>query len=146
MNKQNAREYFSKAYRIDHRIRSKFEQLESLNALATRATSTLSAMPRNPNRSTSTMADAIAKIIDLQEEINQDIISLVDSKREIMTIIKSIENSEYQTLLEKRYLCFLTWERIAVDMCYTIHHCSTHATNSLSTVMIKCHRITPLAS
>jgi seryl-tRNA synthetase len=122
MNKQNAREYFSKAYRIDHRIRSKFEQLESLNALATRATSTLSAMPRNPNRSTSTMADVIARIIDLQEEINQDIIRLVDSKREIMTIIKSIENSEYQTLLEKRYLCFLTWEKIAVDMSYTIHH------------------------
>ncbi len=122
MNKQNAREYFSKAYRIDHRIRSKFEQLESLNALATRATTTLSAMPRNPNRSTSTMADVIARIIDLQEEINQDIISLVDSKREIMTIIKSIENSEYQTLLEKRYLCFLTWEKIAVDMSYTIHH------------------------
>lgn len=122
MNKQNAREYFSKAYRIDHRIRSKFEQLESLNALATRATSTLSAMPRNPNRSTSTMADVIARIIDLQEEINQDIIRLVDSKREIMTIIKSIENSEYKTLLEKRYLCFLTWEKIAVDMSYTIHH------------------------
>lgn len=122
MNKQNPREYFSKAYRIDHRIRSKFEQLESLNALATRATTTLSAMPRNPNRSTSTMADVIARIIDLQEEINQDIIRLVDSKREIMTIIKSIENSEYQTLLEKRYLCFLTWEKIAVDMSYTIHH------------------------
>ena len=122
MNKQNTREYFSKAFRIDHRIRSKFEQLESLNALATRATSTLSAMPRNPNRSTSTMADVIARIIDLQEEINQDIIRLVDSKREIMTIIKSIENSEYQTLLEKRYLCFLTCEKIAVDMCYTIHH------------------------
>ncbi len=122
MNKQTAREYFSKAYRIDHRIRSKFEQLESLNALATRATSTLSSMPRNPNRSTSKMADVIARIIDLQEEINQDIIHLVDTKREIMTIIKSIENSEYQTLLEKRYLCFLTWEKIAVDMCYTIHH------------------------
>ena len=122
MNKQNAREYFSKAYRIDHRIRSKLEQLESLNALATRATTTLSGMPRNPSRSTSSMADVIDKIIDLQEEINQDIDSLVDLKREIMNIIKSIENTEYQTLLEKRYLCFLTWEKIAVDMCYTIHH------------------------
>ena len=122
MNKQNAREYFSKAYRIDHRIRSKLEQLESLNALATRATTTLSGMPRNPSRSTSSMADVIDKIIDLQEEINQDIDSLVDLKREIMNTIKSIENTEYQTLLEKRYLCFLTWEKIAVDMCYTIHH------------------------
>jgi len=122
MTKQNAREYFSKAYRIDYRISSKLEQLESLNALATRATATLSAMPRNPNRSTSTMADVIVKIIDLQEEINLDIDNLVDLKREIMTIIKSIENTEYQTVLEKRYLCFLTWEKIAVDMSYSIHH------------------------
>ncbi len=122
MNKQTAREYFSKAYRIDQRISSKLEQLESLNALATKVTTTLTGMPRNPNHATSTMADRIAKIIDLQEEINQDIDNLVDLKREIMTIIKSIENTEYQTLLEKRYLCFLTWEKIAVDLCYSIHH------------------------
>ena len=122
MSKKTAREYLTKAYRIDHRINSKLEQLESLNALATRATSTLNGMPRNPNRATSTMEDIIAKIIDLQEEINHDIDYLVDLKREIMTFIKSIENTEYQTLLEKRYLCFLTWEKIAVDMCYSIHH------------------------
>jgi seryl-tRNA synthetase len=122
MSKKTAREYLTKAYRIDHRINSKLEQLESLNALATRATSTLSGMPKSPNRATSTMADVIVKIIDLQEEINHDIDYLVDLKREIMTFIKSIENTEYQTLLEKRYLCFITWEKIAVDMCYSIHH------------------------
>ncbi|MCG1024527.1 DUF1492 domain-containing protein [Dehalobacter sp.] len=120
--KTSAREYLSQTYRIDQRINSKLEQVESLNLLATKATSTLTSMPRNPNRATSTMADAIAKIIDLQEEINRDIDCLVDLKREIVSIIKSIENTEYQTLLEKRYLCFLTWEQIAVDMCYSIHH------------------------
>jgi len=120
--KTSAREYLSQAYRIDQRINSKLEQVESLNLLATKATSTLTSMPRNPNRATSTMADAITKIIDLQEEINCDIDCLVDLKREIVSIIKSIDNTEYQTLLEKRYLCFLTWEQIAVDMSYSIHH------------------------
>ena len=66
------------------------------------------------------MADAIGKIIDLQNEINADIDRLVDLKREIVAVIKAVEQPEYQTLLEKRYLCFLTWEQIAVDMNYGI--------------------------
>lgn len=115
-----AKEYLSQAYRLDQRINSKIEQVASLNELATKCTSTLTGMPRNPNRASSTMADAVEKIIDLQNEINHDIDRLVDLKREIVTVIKAIENPEYQTLLEKRYLCFLTWEKIAVDMGYDL--------------------------
>ena len=117
-----AKEYLGQAYRLDQRINSKLEQVAALNDLATKATSTLTGMPRNPNRATSMMADAIAKIIDLQAEINNDIDRLVDLKREIVGLIKKINNTEYQTLLEKRYLCFETWEQIAVDMGYNVRH------------------------
>ena len=68
------------------------------------------------------MENTICKIIDLQDEINKDIDRLVDLKTQIATTIKNIENYEYQTLLEKRYLCFYTWEQIAVDMDYSIQH------------------------
>jgi chromosome segregation ATPase len=111
-----AKEYLEQAYRLDQRINSKLEQVASLNELATKATSTLTGMPKNPNRATSKMADAVAKIVDLQAEINNDIDRLVDLKREIVGIIKTVNNPEYQTLLEKRYLCFDTWEQIAVDI------------------------------
>ena len=117
-----AKDYLGQAYRLDQRINSKLEQVASLNDLATKATSTLTGMPKNPNRATSMMADAIAKIIDLQAEINNDIDRLVDLKREIVGLIKKINNTEYQTLLEKRYLCFETWEQIAVDMGYNVRH------------------------
>lgn len=117
-----AKDYLGQAYRLDQRINSKLEQVASLNDLATKATSTLTGMPKNPNRATSMMADAIAKIIDLQAEINNDIDRLVDLKREIVGLIKTINNMEYQTLLEKRYLCFETWEQIAVDMGYNVRH------------------------
>lgn len=117
-----AKEYLSQAYRLDQRINSKIEQVASLNDLATKCTSSLTGMPRNPNRATSTMADAVAKIIDLQAEINRDIDRLVDLKREIVMVIKAIANLEYQTLLEKRYLCFFTWEQIAVDMGYDLRY------------------------
>ena len=117
-----AKEYLSQARYLDLRINSKVQQVASLNDLATKATSTLTGMPRNPNHATSTMEEAIAKIIDLQSEINSDIDRLVDLKQEISTTIKAVSNPEYHTLLEKRYLCFLSWEQIAVDMGYSIHH------------------------
>ena len=113
------KEYLGQAYRLDQRINSKLEQVASLNELATKCTSTLTGMPRNPNRGTSTMADAVGKIVDLQAEINRDIDRLVDLKREMVRLIKAVDNTEYQTLLELRYLCFKTWEQIAVDMGYT---------------------------
>ncbi len=115
-----AKEYLGQAYRLDQRINSKLEQVASLNELATKCTWALTGMPRNPNRRTSTMAEAVAKIIDLQTEINYDIDRLIDLKREMVKLIKSVDNTECQTLLELRYLCFKTWEQIAVDMGYTI--------------------------
>ncbi|NJP41643.1 DUF1492 domain-containing protein [Oscillospiraceae bacterium HV4-5-C5C] len=117
-----AKEYLSQAYRLDQRINSKLEQVASLNELATKCTSTLTGMPRNPNHGTSTMADAVAKIVDLQAEINCDIDHLVDLKRDMVRAIKAVDNTEYQTLLELRYLCFKTWEQIAVDMGYNVRH------------------------
>ena len=114
-----AKEYLSQAHRLDQRIDAKIAQVASLNDLATKCSATLTGMPRSPNHGTSTMADAVCKIIDLQDEINRDIDRLVDLKREIVSVIKAVEDTEYQILLEKRYLCFHTWEQIAVDMHYS---------------------------
>ena len=114
-----ARDYLSQGYRLDQRINSKLEQVESLNGLATKVSSTLTGMPKNPNRATSTMADTVTKIIALQAEINNDIERLVDLKREMVAVIKAVANTERQTLLELRYLCFKTWEQIAVQMNYS---------------------------
>ena len=118
----NAKEYLKQAFYLDKRINSKLEQVESLNALATKATSTLSDMPKSPSRGTSKLEDTIVKIIDLQEEINRDIDKLVDLKKEIVRTIKKIEDKELQVVLEKRYLCFESWEKIAVEMNYSIQH------------------------
>lgn len=136
-----AREYLSQAHRLDQRIDAKIAQVASLNDLATKCTSTLTGMPRNPNRGTSTMADAVAKIVDLQAEINRDIDRLVDLKREMVAVIKAVENIEYQTLLEKRYLCYQTWEQIAVDMGYSVRQLYRLHDEALENVAIpqSCH-------
>ena len=117
-----AKEYLGQAYRLDQRINSKLEQIRSLNELAAKCTSTITGMPKAPSHSTSMMEEAVGKIVDLQTEIDCDIGQLVDLKRDMVSIIKAVQNTEYQTLLELRYLCFKTWEQIAVAMDYSIQH------------------------
>ena len=114
-----AKEYLGQAYRLDQRINSKLEQVISLRELTTKATATMSDMPGGGSRNVYKMQDIIGKIVDLENEINADIDKLVDLKREMVTVIKAVTDPELQTLLELRYLCFKTWEQIAVDMQYS---------------------------
>ena len=111
--------YLAQAYRIDQRINSKLEQLSSLRELSTKATTTFSDVPPSGTRNVHRMEDVICKIVTLEDEINAEIDRLVDLKRDIHAVIGEVQDPEYQTLLELRYLCFKTWEQIAVLMNYS---------------------------
>ena len=117
-----AKEYLSQAYRLDQRIDAKIEQVMSLRNLATKATSTLSDAMPSGTRNIHRMEDIIMRIIDLEDEINADIDHLVALKHEIVKVIKAVPNLEYQTLLELRYLCFKSWEQIAVTLGYDLRY------------------------
>ena len=110
------KEYLVQGYKIDQRIESKLAQVQSLNDLAIKATSVMSLVPPSGTRNVHRMEDTIVKIVDLQEEINRDVDELVDFKREIVSVIKNIGNPEYRTVLELRYLRFMTWEEIALEI------------------------------
>jgi lambda repressor-like predicted transcriptional regulator len=122
MSNQKTKHLLSQAYRIDQRINSKLEQVSSLRELAVKASATLSDMPRSGTRNVQRMEEIIAKIVDIETEINNDIDSLISTKREVMSIIKGVAKPEYQSLLELRYLCFKTWEEIAVAMRYELRY------------------------
>lgn len=117
-----AKEYLNQAYRLDQRIRSKQEQIASLNDLTTDCSATLTGMPRNPNRGGSRMADAVCKIVDLQDSVAADMQELVELKAEIIATIKAVDCIEYQLILEKRYISGKSWPEIAVDLGYKMRH------------------------
>lgn len=116
----NIKEFLSQAFYLDMSINSKLDQLNSLNDLATKSTNVINGMPHSPNKGVSRMADTVAKIVDLQCEVNADIDRLVELKRTIAHVIASVDKPDLRTILEKRYLCFQTWERIASEMQYDI--------------------------
>ena len=131
-----AKEYLNQAYRIDQRINSKLEQVHSLRGLLTKTNQTYTDMPGNPNRDRSRIEDILVKIIDMENEINEDIDHLVNLKQEIIQTIKAVESLEYQTLLELRYLCYKTWEEIAVDLGYSIQHTYRIRDKALDAVVV----------
>ena len=115
-------ELLKQAYYIDVRIDNKLEQMETLNALATKATTTFGNEPVSGTRDVHKREETICKIVDLQNEINADIDNLVDLKRELRKTIESIPNVDYRTVLELRYLNFRKWEEIAVTMGYRLRN------------------------
>ena len=118
----STKDYLSQAYRIDQRINSKLAQVMCLRDLLGKATGTLSGAPKAATPNLHSMEDTIAKMVDLENEINEDIDALVDLKAEIMRRIKRVDNTEYQTILELRYLCFKRWEEVSVELGYSIQH------------------------
>ena len=111
-----AKEYLEQIRHLDKQIDSKIAQVDSLNCLANKVTAVISDMPGSPNRRKSPMEDAICGIADLENEISAEIDRLVDLKIKVMGVIKQVANTEYRLILEKRYLCFQSWESIAADM------------------------------
>ena len=106
-----AKEYLGQAYHIDQRINSKIEQVAALRELSVNVSNILSDTPSSGTRNIRGNESVIVKIIDLENEINDDIDKLVDLKREIMESIKKVKNEDSQVILEKRYLCFKQWEQ-----------------------------------
>ena len=87
-------EYLAQSYRINQRINSKLEQIVSLRELATKASSTLSDAPPSGSSNVHYMEGIIVNMMELENEINADIDVPVDLKKEIMSIIKKINNPE----------------------------------------------------
>ena len=118
----NAKEYLLQARYLDERITSKTQQIASLNDLATKCTSTISDMPRNPNHGGSRMEDAILKIVDLEDGLKKDIEKLVDLKKESwvlsMLFPSRIPNATGKTL---SLLHHLGTDSSGSELFYTAH-------------------------
>ena len=117
-----AREYLSQVLYIDQRINCKLGQVARLRENATRATATLSDMPRSDSPNLKGMENTICKIVDLEQEINRDIDRLVDLKAEAREALAQLTNPDESLILEMRYLLRSTWEKIAEETGYSVRH------------------------
>lgn len=113
------KEYLSQAFYLDKRIRSKEKQLDWLKDHSVYVSPELSDMPKTPRAHRSALEEAVVKIVDLETEISKGISELMQLKSDIAKVIRSTNNMECETVLEMRYLTFMSWEDITVQLGYS---------------------------
>lgn len=123
----DAKVYLQQVERYENLITAKLEEMDRLRALTTKITSSWKDDVVSGSGSKDKLGDAIAKIIDLQTDINATIDEYVDKKREVSSVLEKVENANQLAVLTKKYLLFESLEQIAVEMHMTYRNvCYIH--------------------
>ena len=125
----NSKEYLKQAYRLNDLINSNLREVDGLKLLSKGITVVRYDKERVQGGALpgGSFENTIAKIADLEREINDEIDSFVDLKRDIRTAINLIANRNELLLLRLRYIEFMTWDEIQGHMgcertrMFTIH-------------------------
>ena len=108
-----AKEYLQRYLDTDREINIKLDEIQSLRELATKTTQTF-----RPEEKQST-ASLVAKIVDLEKEVNVAVDRLIEIKCEVEEIIKTLPDHRYREVLQLRYINGKLWREIAESLNYT---------------------------
>ena len=115
-----AAEFLRQAYLLDQQIQTKLNQISSLRSLAGTLKPFAGNEPVSHTRNVTALEDCVIKIMEEEQKLNTEIDRLVTIKREIRDVISEVKELNLRLILEKRYLCFETWEQIAGEMEHTV--------------------------
>lgn len=123
----NAKEYLNQLKLLDIRIKQKIEELESLKSTAASLSSVdYTKDPVQTSRSgEAPYVQTVNKMIDLSMEINREIDIFADKKHQIIGQIQGLLDADEVDLLYRRYIQYLTFEKIADKMNYSMRHIFT---------------------
>ena len=99
-----AKEYLERAIDIDERIKNKTLEKEQWRAIAECTTASAEGERVQSTGSMHKMEDAVIKIVEIEEEIDDMVRQLIDMKQEIIKTIDKVEDTVSYSLLHKRYV------------------------------------------
>ena len=112
-----AKDCFKELAYMQSCIGAKKQRLAALRALASSAgASNLNGMPGSPEKQRSSVEITVCKTVDLEAEIQANEALLQEKNVFLLELIGTIDSSELQTVLIKRYFEHLSWDDIAGSM------------------------------
>jgi DNA-directed RNA polymerase specialized sigma subunit len=115
----NAKEYLSQALWLDQRVNTKLEQLQILRDLSMKVSANLTVEKvAGGNNKKGHMENTVAKIVDLEKEIKEDLARSIAIKAEIMNTISQVDDPIGQIILEMRYINGKGWDEISSSLNY----------------------------
>lgn len=134
MTNKDKIKYLKRYINLDREIERKLEEVARLRAKLTKITQVHSTEPRGGGTIYGKTEGILAKIVDLENEIDADIDRLVAVRDGIKAIIEAVEDDRERLLLQHRYLEGRTFEWIAAKMNYSwrqIHRLHSQALTNL---------------
>ena len=113
---QDKIKYLKRYVILDREIDRKLEEVSRLRSKLTRVTEVYSTEPRGGGTIYGKTEEILAKIVDLENEIDADIDRLIEVRDSIKSIIEAVEDDRERLLLQYRYLDGKTFEWIAAEM------------------------------
>lgn len=132
-----AKKYLQQGYYLNKQIDVKCEQIRKLQEMAQKVTTTANDCKVQVSGSQSRIADTVNKMVDLERELVDTVNEYAAKRKEIAAVIQRVDNPNYRTLLEYRYLACMKWEEIAVKMHYSWRHIIRLHGEALN--VIECH-------
>ena len=112
-----AKEYLRQAYRLDQKINSDLEEVAALREMASSVSSPqLSERVQTSRKGDAPFTRCLDKILELEDKINKEIDLLVELKKEIRTVITTVEDTDERMVLKYRYVHNYTWEQIGNEL------------------------------
>ena len=136
-----AKEFLKKLIQIDMMIDCKLEQIAELRGRLTSIGCSTDSERVQTSLKGDKMTDTIAKIMELEDLVNDDIDKLTEYKLQAREMIEGLENNVEKIVLYKRYFECKPFEQIAVECNYSwrqIHRIHGNALMNLEDV-IECH-------
>lgn len=99
-----AKEYLGQAYRLDQRIDAKLEQVSNLRALATKATATISDMPRSSSPNLQHMESSNEELDFIKNNVNILLILCEENLLRMDSIINVMHKSQIRFEVQSRDL------------------------------------------
>lgn len=115
-----AKEYLEQIKKLDCMIENKLHEKQSVRDMITNVSPNLSGMPHATGVNDK-IGNGVAKLIDLENEIDALIDKYIDKKNEINHVIEQLPANEYNVLY-KHYFEFKTYEQIAEETYYSERH------------------------
>ena len=79
---------------------------------------------------------AVAKYVDACKDAEKELDQLADLRKEIRSVIDSVEDARLHSLLWRRYISGMTWEQVAVSMNYTYRRVTQLHGDALKAIVI----------
>lgn len=111
-----AKEFLQRFFILHREVENNLEQIARLQSLAMRATSVLKGVATGSKASTSCVENSIVAIHEKTAQLAYKIAYMVEVRNEIAETILNVKNPDERCLLELRYLCCYSWDKIVKAM------------------------------